>query len=304
MTRQNRQSTQHGYVVIDKPAGWTSHDVVARVRRIVDEKRVGHAGTLDPAATGVLPVAVGQATRTVEYLADSSKSYRAWIQFGVTTDSADGDGAIVATSDPSELSLAMIDQVLPRFRGHIAQRPPMHSAIKVGGKRLYEFARLGVEIDVADREVTIYDLQVVEWLAPELCIDVDCAKGTYIRALARDIGDAVETGAHLARLVRTRTGPFTLADAMSLEDLERALEHRGWEQIAFPPDKVLEDRTAVVLGSSQSIDWGHGKSIVLEVAEGITAIVRTYDAHGRWLGVGSMDVSTSTLRPVKVIAAE
>lgn len=304
MTRQHRQATRHGYVVIDKPAGWTSHDVVARVRRIVDEKRVGHAGTLDPAATGVLPVAVGQATRTVEYLADSSKSYRAWIQFGVTTDSADGDGEIVATSDPSELHLDLIDQVLPQFRGPISQRPPMHSAIKVGGKRLYEFARQGVEIDVPEREITIYGLQVVEWSAPELCIDVDCAKGTYIRALARDIGDAVGTGAHLARLVRTRTGPFTLTDAMTLEDLERALVDRDWEEIAFPPDKVLEDRSAVVLGSSQTIDWGHGKSIGLEMAEGITPIVRAYDVHGRWLGVGSVDLANSTLRPVKVIAAE
>jgi len=301
MTRQRRQAVRHGYVVIDKPAGWTSHDVVARVRRVVDEHRVGHAGTLDPAATGVLPVAVGLATRTVEYLANSSKAYRAWIRFGVTTDSADRDGAVTATSDPSGLNLDAIIQALNLFRGSLFQTPPMHSAIKVKSKRLYELARQGVEIEVQAREITIHDLQVVEWSSPELCIDVECSKGTYIRALARDIGAAVGTGAYLARLVRTRAGPFALEDAISLDELKRALVDPGWEQVAFPPDKVLDDQSALVLGVSQSRDWGHGKTITLDSIENISSIIRAYDAQGRWLGVGSVDLATSSLRPVKVV---
>lgn len=304
MGQLKRQATRHGYVVIDKPGGWTSHDVVARVRRLVGERRVGHAGTLDPAATGVLPVAVGLATRTVEYLSDSSKAYRAWIRFGVTTDSADGDGAVTATCDPSGLDLDTINQTLESFRGTISQRPPMHSAIRVHGKRLYELARQGVEIEVQAREIVIHVLQVVEWSSPELCFDVECSKGTYVRSLARDIGEAVGVGAYLARLVRTRSGPFTLADAISLDALERALLDPGWEQVAFPPDKVLEDLTAVELGISQSQDWGHGKTIVLDSLESLTPIVRAYDVHGRWLGVGSVDLATSSLRPVKVIPAE
>jgi tRNA pseudouridine55 synthase len=274
------------------------------VRRIVGERRVGHAGTLDPAATGVLPVAVGLATRTVEYLAGQSKAYRATVRFGVTTDSADGDGAITRTSDPSGLDLDTINQALESFRGTISQTPPLHSAIKVNGKRLYELARQGIQIDVQPREVTIHDLRVVQWSPPDLSIDVECSKGTYIRALARDIGDAVGSGGHLASLVRTRTGPFTMADAISLDDLELWLADRSWEDIAFPPDKVLDGMSSVVFGPIQSRDWGHGKAISVDSLEGISAMVRAYDAQGRWLGVGEIDVDTMSIRPVKVIPTE
>ena len=304
MGKNRRQAVRHGYVVIDKPSGLTSHDIVARVRRIVDERRVGHAGTLDPAAMGVLPVAVGLATRTVEYLSAASKGYRAWIRFGVTTDSADADGTVTGARDVSGLDLEKVNEAMESFRGTILQKPPMHSAIKVNGKRLYELARQGVELDVQPREITIHDLRAVEWTAPELCVDVECSKGTYIRSKARDLGDALGVGAHLARLVRTRTGPFTLADAVTLDDLERLLGERGWDQISFPPDIVLKDRTALVLGFEDARDWGHGKAIVLDSLQDMTPVVRAYDAQERWLGVGEIDAATSSVRPVKVIPAE
>lgn len=304
MGRSRRQAVRHGYVVIDKPAQWTSHDVVARVRRIVGERRVGHAGTLDPAAVGVLPLAVGLATRTVEYLSNATKAYRAWIRFGMTTDSADGDGEVTSRSDPSGLTLATIEEVLEPFRGEISQRPPMHSAIQVDGKRLYELARKGMEIDVQPREITIHDLQVVDWTSPDLCIDVECSKGTYIRALARDIGEAAGTGAYLSQLTRTRSGPFTLADALSLDDFERSLRERGWESVSFPPDHVLRDLDPLILRPDQVTDWGHGKPVGIDSVVGITATVRAYDAHGNWLGIGETDSQAMTVRPVKVIPVE
>ncbi|MBA2469838.1 MAG: tRNA pseudouridine(55) synthase TruB [Chloroflexia bacterium] len=304
MAKGRRQAVRHGYVVIDKPAGWTSHDVVARVRRLVGERRVGHAGTLDPAATGVLPVAVGLATRTVEYLAESSKAYRAWIRFGVTTDSADRDGAVTSTVDVSALTLDAIAPALDAFWGEIWQRPPMHSAIKVDGRRLYQLARSGVEIEVEPRAVTIHVLRIVDWTSPVLCLDIDCSKGTYIRSLARDLGEAVGTGAHLADLVRTRSGPFGIDEAMSLDDLERAMIELGWEEIAYPPDYVMRQFTRVALSLEQAIDWRHGKTIPLDGLVGVTPVIRAYDACGTWVGVGELDAETGTVKPVKVIPVE
>ncbi len=304
MAKHRRQATRHGYIVIDKPAGWTSHDVVARVRGVVGERRVGHAGTLDPAAVGVLPVAVGLATRTVEYLAGASKAYRAWITFGVTTDSADRDGIVTSVTDTSHLELNDISGALNAFRGNILQRPPMHSAVQVGGKRLYELARAGVEIDVEPRSVTVEDLRIIDWRSPELCLDVECSKGTYIRSLARDLGVAVGTGAYLSHLVRTRSGPFGIDDALTFDELERLLGETSWSQVAYHPDWAMRDLSAIVLGHRESIEWGQGKAIGLETLDGVTPVIRAYDAHGRWLGAGQCDPDTVTVKPVKVIPTE
>ena len=299
-----RQATRHGYLVIDKPLGWTSHDVVARVRRIVGERRVGHAGTLDPAATGVLPVAVGLATRTIEYLAVADKSYRATIRFGVTTDSADSEGDVIAETDPSHLTLPDIEAALARFRGEISQVPPMHSAIKVDGRRLYELARKGETVEISPRFVTISTLDVVDWAAPDLSIDVTCTKGTYIRSLARDIGEAVGTGAHLAALRRTRTGPFTLDEACSLEQLAARIQSEGWERVALPPDSVLESMERVILSPDQVRDWQHGKVLPLQAPLQNGSLARAYDSQKRWLGIGEVGKPGDTLRPVKVIPVE
>jgi tRNA pseudouridine55 synthase len=304
MGKNRRQAVRHGYVVIDKPAGWTSHDVVARVRRIVDERRAGHAGTLDPAAVGVLPIAVGLATRTVEYLAASSKAYRAWITFGISTDSADCDGAVIATRDASQVTPESLHVALEAFRGDIAQRPPMHSAIKVDGQRLYQLARAGVEIDVAPRHVTIHEMRIVDWQPPVLCLDVECSKGTYIRSLARDLGDALGTGAHLSGLVRTRSGPFTRDQALSLDELASAMESSNWDQVAHPPEYVMHHLSPVVLEPGAVVDWYHGKSVDLADTTDLTSTIRAYDARGNWLGVGAFDAGTGRVRPVKVIPTE
>lgn len=212
-----------GFLVIDKPAGWTSHDVVARVRRLAGQKRVGHTGTLDPDATGVLVVCLGSATRLIEYTDGYRKSYHATIAFGVETDSQDASGAVVAEQDASGITTAAIDAVLDRFRGDILQVPPMVSAVHHEGKRLYELARAGQTVERASRPVTIYSLEVSDLKAGAVAragLFVECSAGTYIRTLCADLGSAVGVGAHLESLRRTSVGPFSDDQAVSLSALE------------------------------------------------------------------------------------
>ena len=300
MTKRATRGLYHGYLVIDKPAGWTSHDVVARVRRIVGERRVGHAGTLDPSAVGVLPVAVGLATRTIEYLAEASKAYVAEITFGVTTDSADGDGTVTGVASAEGLTREAIDHVLPRFVGDQLQVPPMHSAIKVGGQRLYQRAHRGEVIDLPPRPVTIHRIELLEWDAPVASIFVSCSKGTYIRSLARDLGSALGPGAYLSNLVRVQTGPFTLADAIRIDELPGLLERERWEAIAFHPDAALGHLPVAVLDDARAAIWRQGREIA--VGRHVGAAVRVYDASGAWLGIGQPDEQGTWIKPVKVVS--
>lgn len=298
MAKRATRGKYHGFVVIEKPAGVTSHDVVGAVRRMTGERRVGHAGTLDPAAVGVLPIAVGLATRTVEYLSESSKGYLAEITFGVTTDSLDGDGTVTESFDVSELGLAQIESVLPTFRGPILQVPPMHSAIKIDGRPLYERARQGEVLELDARDVTIHALDIVSWEHPVLELHIHCSKGTYVRSLARDLGEAVGAGAYMSNLVRVSTGPFTLDDSWRLEELEQLIADGAWEDIAAHPDAALHDRPAVVLNESLATAWRNGSSVPCSVPGGL---VRVYDVQGNWLGVASGDPENGLLVPDKVV---
>ncbi len=302
MSTSRRQAQRHGYIVIDKPAGWTSHDVVAVVRRIVGERRVGHAGTLDPAAVGVLPVAVGLATRTVEYLATASKAYRAEITFGVETDSADADGRVIAQRDATSLHEGGVRALLGAFLGTSMQRPPAHSAIKVDGKRLYELARQGVPVEVAERTVSFSRLDLVRWASPVLTIDIECTKGTYIRSLARDLGVTAGTGAYLSHLVRTRSGPFSLSDALGLANLPEALGQVGWSDLAFHPDWALLNRESVFLSPPLVDRWRNG--VRLSVPVYVPGPVRVYDESGGWLGVGTAIPESGEIEPHKVFPRE
>jgi tRNA pseudouridine55 synthase len=298
MTKPRKPATHHGYIVIDKPGGWTSHDVVARVRRIVGERRVGHAGTLDPAATGVLPVAVGLATRTIEYLANADKGYLADVTFGVTTDSADGDGVVQDRCDPSHLDRTTVESAILEFIGPLQQIPPMHSAIKIDGTPLYDLARKGQAVELPPRAITIHAIDVVHWHAPTLRVHVRCSKGTYIRSLARDIGERVGTGAYLSRLVRTRVGRFDLGAAMTLDDLAVAMERGEWRQVRYEPDVAMLDYDAVIIAGNHIVDWACGRPVPASGAEGV---VRVYDADGMWRGVGLVEPDTALVKPVKVI---
>jgi len=299
MTRRKTRGLYHGYLVIDKPAGWTSHDVVGKVRRVLGERRVGHAGTLDPAAVGVLPVAVGLATRTVEYLSGAAKAYVADVTFGVTTDSADIDGIVTNVADVTALREPDVRAALATFAGDILQVPPMHSAIKVDGVRLYERARRGEDIAIEPRPVTIHEVRLESWQPPVARVYIHCSKGTYIRALARDLGEVVGTGAYMSHLVRIQTGPFSIADAIRIDDLEALVANSPWEHIALHPDAVLGHWPALVLNAGHAIDWRQGKPLV---QEGVRGPVRVYDAAGTWLGIG--EGTDALVRPVKVVAEE
>lgn len=298
--RGRRHASRHGYVVVDKPAGWTSHDVVAKVRRVIGERRVGHAGTLDPAAVGVLPIAVGWATRTVEYLASSDKSYRAMVTFGIETNSGDADGTVTRLASVATLDLQRIEAALEGFRGTQMQVPPMLSAVRVGGERLYDLARNGRTIDVAAREVTISSLTVIDWQPPTLTIDVDCSKGTYMRSLATDLGAKLGTAAYLSHLVRTRSGPFTLDHAVAINELGPLHDMMGWGGLAFHPDWVLQHLVAVVLDVGATRSWVTGQQLPVE--SDIAGTVRVYDSDGAWLGVG--ETGGGVLRSTKVIRPE
>ena len=199
-----------GALVINKPKAITSMDVVRAVRRITRVKRVGHAGTLDPIAEGVLPVCLGQATRFMDYLVDSGKTYVGEITFGAATDTYDADGEQTATGDYASLSREQIEEQFPRFSGVVLQRPPMYSAVKHEGQRLYDLARAGVEVERPEREVVVHRLALREWEPPRAVVEVDCGKGFYMRSLAHDLGEAVGCPAHLSALTRTRVGPFSL----------------------------------------------------------------------------------------------
>jgi tRNA pseudouridine55 synthase len=236
-----------GIFNLNKPIGMTSHDVVARVRRLTHQRRVGHAGTLDPAASGVLPICLGQATRVVEYLSESGKRYRATIVLGAVTDTYDAEGEVIRSA-PVHVTREEAQAALAAFLGPQMQLPPLYSAIKRAGQPLYKLARAGVEVQLEPRPVEIYTLDLIDWQPPTLTVDVECSKGTYIRSLAYDLGERLGCGGHLGGLVRLRSGPFTLDESLTLEELAQALEDGTWQNYLYAPDEALLDRLAVIVG--------------------------------------------------------
>jgi tRNA pseudouridine55 synthase len=285
-----------GILNIDKPPGWTSHDVVARIRKLAQTRRVGHAGTLDPAAVGVLPVCLGQATRMVEYLGATGKEYRAAITFGVETTTYDAEGEVVATHPlPPDLDAEKIVAVLPRFTGTIMQVPPLYSALKVQGRRLYDIARAGEQVEIAARPVRIDALHVIAWASPTLTLDVACGAGTYIRSLAHDLGAALGCGAMLAALTRTRVGPFTRAHSITLDALANAVAAGTWRDHLFAPDEAALDLPAIILAPASEARLRNGQPLHVApqstevdfVAQPLGAVstARAYSTDGRFLAI-------------------
>jgi tRNA pseudouridine55 synthase len=214
----------HGFVVIDKPAGITSHDVVAAVRRICKLKKVGHTGTLDPFATGVLPVAIGEGTKAIPFLDESVKMYRAVMRLGAVTDTQDCTGTILRTAPWQQVTLAAVQKLLPGFTGPITQIPPMYSAIKKDGVPLYRMARAGVSVEREPRQVTIHRIEIEQFSPPEITFTVSCSPGTYVRTIAEDLGELLGCGAHLTELRRTASGIFSLKEACSIPELQLQVE--------------------------------------------------------------------------------
>ncbi len=300
-----------GIFAIDKAAGMTSHDVVARVRRLARQKRVGHAGTLDPLATGVLPILLGQATRVAEYLSESGKAYRATIRFGVETDTYDAEGRIV-DERPVSLLADDIAAVLPAFLGEQLQIPPAYSAIKRSGQPLYQLARAGESVVVEPRPIVIYALDIVSWESPDLVLDVECGKGTYIRSLAHDLGARLGPGAHLAGLTRTRSGPFTLSQCLTLEALEAALADGAWRDYLYAPDEALLDRRAAILAAGHEAQVRNGQPLrfapvaddAARPAPADGELLRAYSVDGRFLGILAWDAGAATWQPRTVLQIE
>src|SRR6266700_7827606 len=240
----------NGIINVNKAIGMTSHDVVSRVRRLFHQKRVGHTGTLDPLASGVLPICAGQGTRVAEYLSEEGKAYQAEIIFGAVTDTYDAEGAVIRTGDTSTLSLAHSEEALPDFSGPQLQMPPRYSAIKIQGQPAYKRARAGEDVTMETRAIEIYHLAVLQWQAPRLVLAIECSKGTYIRSLAYDLGERLGCGAYLAALVRTRSGPFLLSESITLEQIAVAAASGSVEEHLFPADRALQDYPALLLDAT------------------------------------------------------
>jgi len=314
-----------GALIIDKPVGWTSHDVVARVRRVLRERRVGHTGTLDPFATGVLVVLVGRATRLAQFLSGAEKEYDALVRFGYATETGDLTGARRepqtedVTGDTSnarrpcaEWSREEVERALASLRGEIEQVPPMYSAKKVQGQKLYELARRGVEIERAAVRVLIRELEVLEtdggaWLRAnedetcDLRVRVACSAGTYVRVLAEDLGARLGAGAHLAALRRTRAGAFRIAKAVTLETLAERVEASGLSELLITPDAALPELPFVHLTAEDARRVRHGAAVRIVDDSGSPwregERVRMRDAAGNLIAVGVNDASRGQLQP-------
>lgn len=284
----------NGMLVIDKPEGWTSHDVVAKCRRLLGERRIGHAGTLDPMATGVLPVFVGRATRAVEFAAEEGKEYLAGLRLGMVTDTQDVTGTVLAQS-PVTVSRADVEKILLRFRGDIMQIPPMYSAIKQGGKKLYELARAGKEVDRPPRPVTISALELTGQSAPEeMTLRVVCSKGTYVRTLCHDIGEALGCGGCLSSLRRTRAAGFTLEGAVTLPALEEAAGRGEADKLLLPVDAYFSAFPSVTVEGRALFQARNGAPFPCEAADGRW---RVYGSDGAFLLLG--DCQGRTMKTVK-----
>lgn len=238
-----------GILCINKPAGFTSFDVVAKLRGMLKLKKIGHAGTLDPMATGVLPVFLGRAAKACDCLADHDKSYRAHIQLGITTDTLDITGTVLSQQEVS-VSEEDLRALLPQLTGKILQIPPMYSAVKVGGKKLYQLAREGKEVERKPRPVTIYHLSLLGRgeREHEYCLDISCSKGTYVRSLCEEIGRRLGCGAVLSGLIRTKACGFSLQDCLTFEQVEQAIHEETIEQKIFPVERVFSSYPRVDLG--------------------------------------------------------
>jgi len=296
----------HGILNVLKPPGMTSHDVVGYVRRLTGIKRVGHTGTLDPAAVGVLPICVGLATRLVDYITDQKKAYRAEITLGTATDSGDALGEIVSVCNSVSVSQEDIETVLSKFLGNILQVPPMTSAIKINGKKLYELARQGIEIERPARKVIIYKLEAVKWdlssSPPRFLVDIDCSKGTYIRSLCTDIGTTLGCGAYMSFLVRTKVGSFRLEDALTLEELQDSAQTGDLITKLVSMERALVDMPKLELNELQARDIDNGRTITVIAELNVSDEIIQLHFEERLLAIAQVRVQNGAyvVKPIKV----
>lgn len=287
-----------GVLVIDKPSGMTSHDVVNTVRRLARTRRVGHAGTLDPMATGVLVVLVGPATRLSRFAMHGNKRYRSVVRLGETTNTYDADGDITERS-PVTADQAEIRTALAAFEGPIQQIPPMYAAIKVKGRKLYELARQGKEIEREPRTITIHDIDILDWQPPDLTLEIACSPGTYIRSLAHDLGQKLGCGGHIKELRRVTSGPFTIAQARPLAELEELYQDGNLEEALLPPQAALSTMPVAVMTPEQERALRYGQQIDLVTSDNVES-VQAHDGQGNLIAVLAK-VTDTQYRPTLVL---
>jgi len=297
--RRRKGDAVDGVLLLDKPVGITSNAALQVARRALNARKAGHTGTLDPLASGLLPIALGEAAKFAGALLDAPKSYRATLRLGVATASGDADGEVTARR-PVAVDAARLDATLSRFVGTILQVPPMHSALKRDGRPLYEYARRGLEVERAAREVTIHRLERRRFEGDELDIDVDCSKGTYVRVLAQDIGEQLGCGAHLSALRRTRVGPLSLDDAIALDRLE-GLDPAARRARLRPADLLLQELPRIDLDAEAAERLRHGQRLALGLRPVPRA--RIYDDRGRLAGVAAID-DGGVLAPLRLVNEE
>ena len=288
-----------GVLIVDKPIGMTSHDVVQHVRRGTRIKRAGHTGTLDPRASGVLVVLVGPAVRLSEFVSASDKHYQAVIKFGMTTDTYDLEGEVTSRR-PVDISFEELEEALSGFVGEVEQTPPVYSALKINGKPAYEYAREGKEIEMEARTVTVHSLELLDWDPPEAVIDIQCSSGTYVRSLASDLGEKLGSGATLTGLRRTKSGKFGLRDAVSLRRLEEAFENGDWYKYLLPAAEALGDWYTIVLTPDQIDDVSHGHRVPGEANLEHAQKARAIGEDGELVALMEYDSETNEWQPRKV----
>ena len=280
----------NGIVIIDKPQEWTSQDVTARLRRVFQTRRIGHGGTLDPMATGVLPVFVGRATRGVEFFEHAEKTYETVLRLGITTDTEDTSGTVL-TEQEVNLSREKFEAILPQFRGEILQVPPMYSALKINGQKLVDLARKGKTVERQPRPITVHELELLEFGGNTARLRVRCSKGTYIRTLCKDIGEALGCGGCMQELRRVQAGEYTIAEAVPLMEL---LDCENPEQYLRPVDSMFRNYEAVTLTEKQELRCRNGNSFTLGIADGT---YRAYGQNGEFLMLAK--VETGVMSTIK-----
>ncbi len=304
--RKRRGRSLSGVLVLDKPAGLTSNAVLQRASAIMQAAKAGHTGSLDPAATGVLPLCFGEATKFAQFLLNSDKKYRCTVGFGLRTATGDAEGEVLFRSDTSHLERDAVEHVLQDFRGTIGQVPPMYSAVKVNGQPLYKLARLGIEVEREMRQVTVHSLELADFrpgIVSEADLEICCSKGTYIRTLADDIGQVLKVGGYLQALRRTHVGPYTDRQAASLEllqEMKSAQAYREMDELLQPLDSAVSHLPKVLLPAAGSFYLRQGQAVRPGV-EG-EGLVRIYLESGEFIGVGEL-LEDGRLKPRRLVAA-
>lgn len=303
MAKRARGRNIDGIVVLDKAIGISSNRALQEVKRVFDARKAGHTGSLDPLATGVLPLCLGEATKVSQYLLDSDKKYRTRIKLGVRTDSGDCEGSEIESCSDFEVSQSEIEEALNQFRGEIEQVPPMHSALKVNGVPLYKMARKGISIPRESRSVVVYSIELTQFEGDEIELEIACSKGTYIRTIADDLGQVLGCGAHIIALRRTQAGAFTEADCISKQALEEQFEIGGMSAIdehLIPMDQAIADLPEVVLPSITAGFIKNGQSVLVRhlPEEGL---VRLYEEE-QFIGIGCID-DDGKVAPRRLIVA-